>query len=166
MLVRLLLSVFLVFYFSPSYAFDFSRKSNRDEFITELLPIILELKKQIPNSKNIPNSLIIAQAGLESSFGKRYPPGNLFGLMGKNQRPLRFPSVEEGTKYYLNNLLSHRAYEDFQEEIFSGETNPFVLVKSLRAYSNNPTEYAKKITFIIKSNNLLEFDNKSEEGAF
>jgi hypothetical protein len=142
---------------------------SKEQFITDLLPIVKEIKIKIGgNAQNIPNSFIIAQAIYESSWGKRYPPGNLFGLMSKQGKPLRFPSVEAGTEFYIKNLLSHKAYGEFQYKIQNWETNPFVLVTHIKSYSDNPSEYAKNIVSIIKSNNLLLLDEKvgdfSKEG--
>jgi uncharacterized FlgJ-related protein len=164
-------AIFIAFFFIffTSFAQAKEVKVNKEQFIAELLPIVKEIKIKIGgNANHIPNSFIIAQAIYESSWGKRYPPGNLFGLMSKQGKPLRFPSVESGTEFYIKNLLSHRAYGEFQYKIQNWETNPFVLVSHIKAYSGNPSEYAKNIISIIKSNNLLLLDEKigdfSKEG--
>jgi uncharacterized FlgJ-related protein len=140
-------------------SFSYGKDVNKEQFVEELLPVIMEAKKQVGgNAYKIPNSFIVAQAAYESFWGTRYPKGNLFGLMS-NKRPLKFPSLEAGTIFYLKNLLSNNAYEDFRQKIELGETNPIVLVSNIKAYSENSDEYARILTSIIKANNLFVLDD-------
>jgi hypothetical protein len=156
-------SICIAFFFLFFASFAFAKEVNKEQFINELLPIIMESKKEIGgDALKIPNSFIVAQAAYESFWGIRYPQGNLFGLMSK-KRPLKFPSVKSGTIFYLKNLLSNPAYEDFRRKLISGETSSIVLVSTMsKAYSgNNTDEYASMLRSIIKTNNLFVLDGYS-----
>lgn len=150
----LLLSMIFSLFAFPAFA-DVTAK--KEKFIEFLLPLIKEAKGELGiEYAKIPNSLVIAQAAVETGWGDRYPPGNLFGITIKG-KPKKFHSVKEGTKYYLVNLLSHEAYEDFQEKLDAGETNSSELVSHIGKYSEDEN-YLLKVKSIIRREKLHLYD--------
>ena len=127
-------------------------------FIEWITPQIEEAKEEMgEDAMQIPTSLIVAQAALESGWGK-HPTAierrNLFGIMRKKEiRP--FLSYMDNIRYYLTNLLEHRAYRSFRR--YLGNTDSIGLVKHLGAYSENP-EYHIRVTNIIRSYGLAKLD--------
>lgn len=143
------------FFISPALADVVSKKEN---FIRFLLPLIKDVKAELGGEyTKIPNSLIIAQAAVETGWGYRYPLGNLFGI-AVNGKYKKFSSEKEGIKFFLENLLSHSAYKDFQEKIDRGETDSINLVSSLKKYTSEDENYLQKVKSIIRREKLQEYD--------
>lgn len=158
--MRLAICIFLLFFFSFSSAEAGERK--KSEFLSYLAPIVEQVKEQISEETgeevDIPTSLVLAQAALESGWGKRHPKGNLFGLTNGKGKTRKFHSVEEGTRQYILNLLSHDAYEGLRGKIESGIEDPILLAKALGDYSENPS-YVRHIQSIIRVNRLGQYDS-------
>lgn len=127
-------------------------------FIEWITPQIEEAKEEMgEDAMQIPTSLIVAQAALESGWGKHptaWERRNLFGIMRKKE--IRsFSSYMDNIRFYLENLLEHRAYKSFRR--YLGRTDSIGLVKHLGAYSENP-EYHIRVTQIIRSHDLAKLD--------
>jgi Bax protein len=139
-----------------------------------------KLSKYLFHIDIIPNSLLLAQAAIESGWGKsRFikDANNIFGqwtwtgegLTPKNRdfhkkhKIKTFKSMGESVRGYMINLNLGWAYEDFrrlraklrkQNKKLSG----LVLSKTLVNYSQKKEKYTKLLAKIIKKNNLERFD--------
>jgi len=130
----------------------------------------------------IPPSLALAQAAIESAWGKsRFArlANNIYGHWEYSDKGLKpkskydfvnvtysikiFPSIEDSIKAYMLNLNRNRAYRlfrkkryDFRKEgkIFTG----IEAAKTLKNYSQLKEEYVKRLITLIKSNDLLKYD--------
>ncbi len=130
----------------------------------------------------IPPSLILAQAAIESGWGtSRFArkANNLFGHWcfsegcglipkarsdGKAHEVAKFDSVNESIRSYLKNLNSFHRYEHFrtlrsQSSIKETGKGVLKLVPGLLAYSEQGNLYIRKVTRMIKQNNLQRFDS-------
>ena len=129
----------------------------------------------------IPNSIVLAQAANESGWGssrfaKEY--NALFGEYtynhekgvvpydreeGKKHLVKYFSSIDQSVISYFNNINSHYAYDQFRQLRKAQRNNnnsfdAFSLVGKLGFYAED-VDYIKTINSIIKTNNLLQFDN-------
>lgn len=141
--------------------------------------VIQSLLKQIDI---IPPSLILAQAALESGWGtSRFATkaNNLFGHWcfsegcglvpkarsdDKSHEVAKFDSVNDSIRSYLKNLNSFHRYENFrtlrsQSDIKETGKGVLKLVPGLEAYSEQGNLYIRKVTNMIKQNNLQRFDS-------
>lgn len=138
-----------------------SMTKEKSEFIRWILPQIHRAREESddPISKQIPTSVIIAQAALESAWGKSFGAknrNNLFGLTGRSGQYMIFSSSIDGLKKYILTLGEHRAYEKLRLEI-AKTTSWQEIVKHLQSYCNC-SGYANKLGRIIESNNLASLD--------
>ena len=126
----------------------------------------------------LPNSLILAQAAIESGWGtSRFAleGNNLFGLrslsgygmvpkernQGKVFKVSRFKDLQSSIDYYLWNINSHPKYDELRQ-IRSSETypyDPFNLARGLYHYSEIGEEYVQMVIWLIEYNNLQEYDS-------
>lgn len=129
----------------------------------------------------IPVSLAIAQAALESGWGKsRFAKeaNNLFGHWtysgvglipqnradGKTHMIRIFSSLQKSVDGYLLNLNTNKAYELFREKRLKlrQEEKKYTgleAAKTMIHYSELKEEYIKMIQDMIEQNNLARFDN-------
>lgn len=128
----------------------------------------------------IPNSLVAAQAIVESGWGKsRFTKqaNNIFGQWtwsgkgltpssrdaGKKHMIKIFPSIKASVKGYMINLNLGWGYKDFRElrvKIRKDGKEPtgIVLSETLINYSQKREEYVKILKNLIRRNNLLQYD--------
>jgi len=130
----------------------------------------------------IPPSLALAQAAIESAWGKsRFArvANNIYGHWEYSNRGLKpkssyehikikysikiFPSIEDSIKAYMLNLNRNRAYRLFREKRyqFRREKKIFTGIeaaKTLKNYSQLKEEYVKRLITLIKANDLLKYD--------
>jgi len=126
----------------------------------------------------LPNSLILAQAAIESGWGtSRFvrEGNNLFGLRTKSGQGMvpkqqdqgkaftvsRFKDLQSSIDYYLWNINSHPKYDELRR-IRGSEPyphDPFKLVQGLRHYSEIGDEYVQMVIWVIEYNNLQEYDS-------
>lgn len=130
-------------------------------FIRWLLPQIEQAREEIGHlmSTSIPNSLIVAQAALESGWGTSFGAKNrqnLFGLMRSNGQGMTFSSSLDGLKKYMLTLDQHPAYRTLRSQL-GKTTNSLELTKYLTGYCNC-TEYSSKLNKIIRTNKLALLD--------
>ena len=157
------------------------RTTMDNKYIEELL-----VKYRIKDESNllnhintIPPSLIIAQAILESGWGRShfaYEGNCLFGEHAKigsrnsiaaanGKIALRsYSSIYNSIYGYAKNLNRHNAYKAMRKKrntlLKEGKTVDGVsLAKTLIHYSENGNSYINTLLSVIRSNNLLEFDN-------
>ena len=112
---------------------------------------------------NVPVSLLLAQAIIESDWGrsnkvKKY--NNLFGLeemVDGKWSAIRFSRTPESIKYYiwlLNNGKHFKPYRDIR----SITCDSYILTYGLYKYSILGDEYIKRVQKIIEVENLKDYD--------
>ena len=130
----------------------------------------------------IPNSIVLAQAAIESGWGSsrfaqdfnalfgEYTYDNDKGVVplerenGENHLIKAFNSYNSSVESYFNNINSHYAYEQFRElRKVMRERNNFsnvtLLVDKLDTYAEDEN-YIQTIRSVIKNNNFEIFDKK------
>ncbi len=148
---------------------------------------LTELKKQykVTNNDELlmalkphPQSIAIAQAAMESSWGtSRFfkEANNVFGVWSYNKNEARvaagkkrgdktvwvkkYGSVEASIRDYYRTLARGDAYKEFR--ILKMETNdPYVLIQKLHPYSEKREEYIKELSTIIRFNKFDTYDQQ------
>ncbi|NNU94851.1 LysM peptidoglycan-binding domain-containing protein [Geobacillus sp. NFOSA3] len=150
-----------------------------NDFIREIAPFA----QRIQEKYNILASLVIAQACLESNFGKSglaQKGKNLFGIKGSyNGQSITMPTTEyrDGKQYKIN--AAFRKYPSWYESLedlaklyingvswdrnkykpIIGETNYVMACKKVQecGYATDPN-YASKLIQIIEKYNLTQYD--------
>ncbi len=143
--------------------------SNDKEFISSLTQCINYLNFNIPRRQRVNTELIIAQAIVESDYGRsRFAREghNLFGIRvwsKEGMLPLLQPSSIdwrvrvfknkcESVKYYIEILNTKRAYAEFRRvREITINRDPIALAKTLDNFSTNK-QYEKHVIEVI--NNL------------
>ena len=129
------------------------------------------LKELLIKSGGVPVSLLIAQAGIESGWGKSrfaIQYNNIYGIHRKHPKPgkivMRFKSLYSATVEYVLNLDRSRAYRRFRLARYRmGDfPNPYKLAEFLTLYSTKRNHYIHLIQRIITANNLVAYDKKFE----
>ena len=156
---------------SKKYKIEFDNE-HKMEIIDKLL-----LRVEI-----IPNSIVLAQAAIESGWGSsrfaqeynalfgEYTYDNSKGVVpleresGDTHLIKAFNSYNNSVTSYFNNINSHYAYEDFREiRNIMRERNNFsnvnLLVERLSTYAEDEN-YIRTIKQVIKTNNFSIFDQK------
>ena len=131
----------------------------------------------------IPNSIVLAQAAIESGWGSsRFAREHnaLFGEYtydtekgviplnrdsGKTHLIKSFNSLDSSVKSYFNNINSHYAYREFRNiRKIMRDKNNFsdvnLLVEKLETYAAD-SNYVNTIRSVIEKNNFKLFDNKT-----
>jgi Bax protein len=141
--------------------------SNDKEFISSLKNCIDYLNFDIPRKQRINTELIVAQAIVESDYGRsRFAREghNLFGIRvwsKEGMLPLLQPSTIdwrvrvfknkcESVRYYIEILNTKRVYAEFRRvREITLNRNPIAMAKTLDNFSTNK-EYEKHVTEVIK----------------
>ena len=142
----------------------------KDEFVYSLNQCITHLYKDVPIEKQIPRELIIAQAAIETGWGKsRFANegNNLFGIRTWDiDEPHLLPvpwtkwpgwgvkaysSKCESVVDYLHILNNVHAFKELREARASGETDALILANYLSQYASKPT-YVDLVKEIIQYN--------------
>lgn len=133
----------------------------KQSFIAWLVPQIEQAREEIGHllSIHIPNSLIVAQAILESGWGTSYGAKNrqnLFGLTRKNGRYMEFSSSLDSVKKHMLILEKFPSYRTLRTQL-GKTTNPLELTKHLKNYCDC-SGYSGKLNKIIRENDLAQLD--------
>ncbi|WP_022820102.1 glucosaminidase domain-containing protein [Fusobacterium russii] len=119
-----------------------------------------------------PTSLILAQASLESGWGRSkvaIEGNNLFGMrstlkdskkavkVGSKDFYKKYDTIEASVKDYIMTLSRHKSYVHLRGGINSGKDS-IELVKLLGNYSEVKNVYEQRLTQIIKKNDLQKHD--------
>ncbi len=144
----------------------------------------LDLVNEIlSNVDVIPNSIVLAQAAIESGWGSsRFAKEHnaLFGEYtydtekgvipldrdtGKTHLIKSFNSLDSSVNSYFNNINSHYAYREFRNiRKIMRDKNNFsdvnLLVEKLETYAAD-SNYVNTIRSVIEKNNFKLFDNKT-----
>ena len=144
--------------------FDYS---NDKEFISSLTQCINYLNFDIPRRQRVNTELIIAQAIVESDYGRsRFAREghNLFGIRvwsREGMLPYKQPDTIdwrvrvfknkcESVKYYIEILNTKRAYAEFRRvREITVNRDPIALAKTLDNFSTNK-EYEKHVIEVIR----------------
>jgi Bax protein len=119
-----------------------------------------------------PPSIILAQAALESGWGRsRFfsKVNNVFGIwtfrkarglkaVSSDARLSVYDSILDSVRDYLYNINVGWAYEEFRD-MRSLNPNSLELVSYLKNYSTLGDEYVARLNRIIRSNRLENYDN-------
>ena len=140
--------------------------SNNQEFISSLNNCINYLNFNIPRKQRINTELIIAQAIVESDYGRsRFAREghNLFGIRvwskdgmlpykqheSINWRVRVFKNKCESVKYYIEILNTKRVYAEFRRvREITLNRNPIAMAKTLDNFSTNK-QYEKHVIEVI-----------------
>lgn len=133
------------------------------EYINWMSEIVQRKKEKLGGlAEQIPTSLAVAQAALETGYGESYSAQkrkNHFGLRS-GKRHLVFTSAQESVVTYLETLSEKSYYKRVQNLLKKGETDPFKLLKVLAPiYAPQEDEsYIAKISAVIRSCDLISLD--------
>jgi len=124
----------------------------------------------------IPPSLVLAQAAVESGwgrsrlaktglawFGQKTTGDNAVYATGDGTAYAAFENLDDTVESYMRNLNSHPAYKNFRSARYwyrqqNKKPNVFDLVKHLTKYSVRGEDYTKQVSNIIKTNRLTKYD--------
>jgi Bax protein len=131
-----------------------------------------------------PNSIIIAQAALESGWGtsRFFEQGNsLFGIWSYSSSDVRvnsllpregkmiylkkYSTVKESVEDYFTTIANSWAYQEFREKRID-VSNPFELIWYLNQYSELRYDYVKKIGELMIQNDLHKYDTYTVSDKF
>lgn len=146
---------------------------NKEEFIQAILPGALDGYHRY----DILPSLTIAQAILESDWGRKHIDNNLFGI--KATPSWKGKVAEVWTTEYINGKTQRvkalfRAYDSFADSVkdhnkLLGEASRYKPVREATNYKDacyavqacgyaTDPQYANKLIAIIEANNLVQYD--------
>jgi Bax protein len=126
----------------------------------------------------VPLSMALAQAGLESGWGRSRPAREdnaLFGQMAFAPASLpkvqSFNDVLETVQAYARNLNTHRAYAEFRQRRAAlrarGDTlDGHTLAAFIQRYSERGPHYVEAIRHLMRINNLSLLDATVIDAAF
>ena len=145
--------------------------------VDQSLDTKVQVKQLLVKVDLIPPALVLAQAANESAWGtSRFARegNNLFGQWcynkgcglvplnrndGANHEVRKFASVYESVSVYMNNLNSHPAYNEFQQQRnaarASGELNAIELATHLTGYSERGEAYVAELQQMMRVNQDL-----------
>ena len=159
------------------------KTNNKTMFVHSLNACIKDLNKDIPTEKQIPTELIVAQAAIETAWGKSRiadEANNLFGIRTWNQEDKHlipmpasvdpaFKTVWPGwgvkvyetkcdsVKDYMRIINEVFAYAEFREMRGDGETDALVLARTLKRWAAED-HYTDLIEDVIKYNIRGKYD--------
>ena len=127
------------------------------------------ISELVKRADSVPVSLLIAQAGIESGWGKsRFTSlyNNIYGIHRKHRKPwqpivMSFDNLYDATVMYMMNLNTSAAYRKFREEryLMGKNRNPYKLAEYLTMYSTKRQRYIKLVQHILASNGLARYDS-------
>jgi len=155
-LCRYLIFAFLVLFSHTSYA-----QCGDMEYINWMSELVQRKKEKLGGlAEQIPTSLAVAQAALETGYGESYSARkrkNHFGLRAGGKY-IVFSSSKESVEKYLETLSEKHYYKRMQTMLKKGETSPFKLLKALAPVYAEDGNYVSKVSALIESCDLRSFD--------
>lgn len=125
----------------------------------------------------LPNSIVLAQAALESGWGQSrlfLEGNNLFGVWSFDSKEPRIPAgksrnkrtiylraydnMSESIVNYFEILASSHAYQELREARHT-VTDPFELVPFLNNFSERRYAYTRQLASVIEQNKLTTYDD-------
>ena len=148
--------------------------------------LLATAKKLLLHLDQIPLSMVLAQAAMESAWGtSRFAVegNNLFGQWcfeegcgivpgrrskGANHEVRVFDSAEDSIASYFRNINSHRAYRDLRKRrsILRAKDKPltgYELLDGLQNYSQRGQVYIDELSSVIRYNKLDQLNKKPSE---
>lgn len=144
---------------------------------------IYEKQEYLKRINYVPVSLVLAQAALESAWGKSrfvQVANNVFGQWtygekgivpknraeGKHHKIQIFESIDDSIEAYTLNLNRNKAYEQFRNERYKNTCKKQIYTGldaagTMQNYSGIGYEYNAILKQMIESNNFGQFDNKT-----
>jgi Bax protein len=135
---------------------------------------IFELREKLVTH---PVSIVLAQAAIESGWGtSRFflEANNVFGIWSYNPREERIQSrfgrdgqniylrkyehLSESIEDYFNTVARSKAYSSFRK-IRAATDDVYEMADYLNRYSELGYEYVAKLKYVIRTNNLTQYDN-------
>ncbi|WP_281951796.1 glucosaminidase domain-containing protein [Nitrosophilus kaiyonis] len=176
---------FVIEFFNDYYKNPFIKKDRLNNLIKLAkkyrIKNIYNKKEYLIKIDTIPDSLVLAQAALESGWGKsRFAreANNLFGEWtfgknglipqnreeGKNHKIRVFKTISDSIASYMLNLNRHRAYKEFRMARYLSRKKgvKFSGLKAammMQRYSQIGKRYNKLVSSIIKKNRLHLHDS-------
>lgn len=125
-------------------------------FVYSLDSCITHLYKNLPASKQIPKELVVAQAVIETGWGKsRFAneANNLFGIQsGLKEFKTKCDSVAD----YIRIINEVPAYAEFREMRQDGITDALLLARTLKKWAVDPN-YTDLIEDVIQHNIRVKY---------
>lgn len=125
----------------------------------------------------LPNSIVLAQAAVESGWGQSrffLEGNNLFGIWSFNANEPRiaagksrqgktiyirsYNDISQSIVHYFEILGSSNAYRSLRKARLTTD-DPLVLLPHLRNFSERRTAYTNQLKDVIVRNNLLQYDD-------
>lgn len=114
----------------------------------------------------VPPSLALAQAILETGGGRSSAAlrkNSTFGHMGRNNKVIKFESLQQSVKAYIVNLNRHTAYGSFRKvrADLRKKNQPLCGIKlasCLEKYSIRKAAYIRDVQGLIRKRNLGKYD--------
>lgn len=147
--------MFLLSFSNIAYSCD-------DEYVTLMNNVIIETRTSMDNIvvNELPTALVIAQAILETGYGKSNAAtikNNHFGMMSA-QGLMQYDSINENVSEYFLNLNNHNAYSNLRDTLEQGEKDLETIMRSYAStYAQDP-KYVFKIISIVNSCKLYQLD--------
>jgi Bax protein len=151
-----------------------------------------EMKKTY-NAKNIedlisrlgtlPNSIVLAQAAIETGWGESrffVQASNLFGIWSFDNTESRIAAGDRNEKTiflrsyndmsgsisdYFEVLARHHAYRGLRKARLE-TSDPYTLINYLKNYSERRTWYTRQLKKVIRQNNLTKYDRYRIDPAY
>ncbi len=149
--------------------------TRQEQFIARIAPLAQKSQREF----GVPASVTIAQAILESQWGRHAPGNNFFGIM-KGAANVPFIAVKEGSTAKMVNLRSYATAEECfadRGKILSSEarycslmadaSDPIVFATNIGPCGWNTVDrdYGAKLVKLMKSYKLSRFDSGPDEEA-
>lgn len=131
-----------------------------------------------------PNSIILAQAAVESGWGSSrifQEANNLFGIWSyradeprirsiysRSGQPIylrRYDDLSASIYDYFGTVARSRAYRRFRE-VRDTTDNVNTLLPHLKYYSERREEYVEQLATIIRQNQMMQYDNYTLDPAY
>lgn len=132
----------------------------------------------------LPNSVVLAQAAIETGWGESrffIQASNLFGIWSYDENESRIAAGKtrsDKTIYlrsyddmsvsiadYFDVLARHHAYKKLRDARLS-TSNPYVLANHLRNYSERRGWYTRQLKRVIRQNKLTKYDSYRLDPAY
>lgn len=136
-----------------------------------------DLKDLILRCGTLPNSIILAQAAVETGWGESrffVEANNLFGIWSVNANEPRiaavkmrkkktiwlrsYPDISVSIVDYLTVLSRSAAYRNLRRAR-TATTDPFKLIPHLKYYSEQRSIYVNQLKAVIRQNDLTKYDS-------
>lgn len=159
--MKFVIKAFVSFVLFTNFAYACDR-----EYVEGMNEIIVDTRENVETivAENMPTSIVIAQAVLETGYGKSRAAkvqNNHFGMMSRGSI-MTYDSVEENVQAYFVNLSNHNAYRDLRSELEQNEKSIRNILASYTHYYAEDPEYTNKLLSVINSCQLLAFDQENQ----